>query len=105
MIVTGIAETPTAGGPPGLYTTISTNKYYFIQYFTVDLTGGPAMAKVMINHTSFDGVSKGIAPHAEHPRFNSTNNSGMKALQKFYDLTVTKVQAGGCGTTKLNPPA
>jgi|GEM_PF-1753054 len=104
MIVTGISET-TPNGPPGLYTTIATNKYYTIQYFTVDLSGGPAAAKVVINHTSFDGVSKGIAPHAEHPRFDSTNNPGMTALQKFYDLTMAKVTAGGCGTTKLNPPA
>jgi cytochrome c553 len=105
MIVTGIAETPAAGGAPGLFTTIDTNKYYTIQYFTVDLSQGPAMAKVVINHTSFDGVSKGIAPHAEHPQFNSTNNGGMTALQKFYDLTMAKVTAGGCGPTKLNPPA
>lgn len=105
MIVTGVAETAAAGGPPGLFTTIDTNKYYMIQYFTVDLSGGAAAAKVIINHTSFDGVSKGVAPHAEHPRFDATNNPGMTALQKFYDLTMTKVQAGNCGTTKLNPPA
>jgi hypothetical protein len=105
MIVTGVAETAPTGGPPGLFTTISSNKYYMIQYFTVDLSMGPSMAKVMINHTSFDGVSKGISPHAEHPQFNSTNNNGMNALQQFYDLTMTKVMAGGCGAPKLNPPA
>jgi hypothetical protein len=105
MIVTGVSETAAGGGPPGLFTTLDTNKYYMIQYFTVDLSGGPAMAKVIINTTSFDGVSKGLAPHAEHPRFNATNNPGMTALQQFYDLTMTKVTAGGCGTTNLAPPA
>ena len=34
----------------------ATNKYYMLQYFTVDLTGGAAAAKVIINTTSFDGV-------------------------------------------------
>lgn len=103
MIVSGVIETPAAGGPPGMFTTISTNKYYMIQYFTVDLTGG--QAKVIINQTSFDGVAKGLPPHASHPRFNSTTNPGMTALKKFYDLTMQKVNLGSCGPTKLNPPA
>lgn len=103
MIVTGLIETSPNGGPPGMFTTISTNKYYMIQYFTVDLTGGEA--KVIVNQTSFDGVSKGLPPHASHPRFNATNNPGMTALKKFYDLTMEKVKAGNCGPTKLDPPA
>lgn len=103
MIVSGLVETAANGGPPGMFTTISTNKYYMIQYFTVDLTGG--QAKVIINQTSFDGVSKGLPPHASHPRFNATNNPGMTALKKFYDLTMQKVNLHNCGPTKLNPPA
>ena len=102
MIVTGVAE---GTSPPGLFTTLMTNKYYMIQYFTVDLSAGAAGAKVIVNHTSFEGVSKGLSPHAEHPRFDATNNPGMTALKQWYDLTEAKVQAGGCGTTKLNPPA
>lgn len=105
FIATGVSETPPTGAPPGLFTTIDVNKYFLIQYFTVDLTGGAAAAKVMINHTSFDGVSKGLPPHAEHPQFNATNNAGMTALQKFYDLTMTKVMLHNCGATKLAPPA
>ena len=33
------------------------------------------------------------------------NQLGMQALQQFYTLTAAKVAAGGCGTTKLDPPA
>ena len=108
MIVTQVAESSPTGGPPGLFTTIATNKYYMIQYFSVDLTQpgtGGKMGKVIINHTSFDGVARAQPPHTEHPTFNSTNNQGMTALQSFYDLTAAKVAAGGCGTTKLDPPA
>lgn len=103
MIVNGLVETAANGGPPGMFTTISTNKYFMIQYFTVDLTG--ADATVVINKTSFEGVSKGLPPHASHPRFNAINNPGMTALKKFYDLTMEKVKAGNCGPTKLDPPA
>lgn len=103
MIVSGLSETAPTGGPPGMFTTITTNKYYMIQYFTVDLTGSEA--KVIVNQTSFDGVAKGLPPHASHPRFNSTDNPGMTALKKFYDLTMQKVMVHNCGPTKLNPPA
>ena len=111
MIVTQVAES-TTGGPPGLFTTIATNKYYMIQYFSVDLTKpgvGPTdtgkMGQIVINHTSFEGVARQQPPHTEHPTFNADNNQGMTALQSFYDLTMAKVTAGGCGTTKLDPPA
>lgn len=111
MIVTQVAES-TTGGPPGLFTTIATNKYYMIQYFSVDLTKpgvGPTdtgkMGQIVINHTSFEGVANQQPPHTEHPTFNADNNQGMTALSSFYDLTMAKVTAGGCGTTKLDPPA
>jgi hypothetical protein len=83
------------------YSTVSTKKYFFLQYLTVDLTAGAAMAKVIPNKTSFLGVSQGQDPHREHPRFNATNNQGMQALQKFYDDTVLRMaipagQPGAC---------
>lgn len=108
MIVTQVAESDPAGGPPGLFTTIATNKYYMIQYFSVDLTQPGAdgkMGKIIINKTSFEGVANRQPPHTEHPTFNADNNRGMTALQSFYDLTAAKVAAGGCGMTKLDPPA
>lgn len=111
MIVTQIAETTPTGGP-GLFTTIATNKYYMIPYFTVDLTkpsvgptGAGKMGQVIINTTSFEGVARQQPPHTEHPTFNPDTNQGMTALKQFYDLTMAKVTAGGCGTTKLDPPA
>ena len=111
MIVTQVAET-VPNGPPGLFTTIATNKYYTIQYFSVDLTqpgvgptGTGKMGKIIINKTSFEGVAKAQPPHTEHPTFNADTNQGMTALQQFYDLTMAKVTAGGCGATKLDPPA
>jgi hypothetical protein len=83
------------------FTTIDTNKYYMLQYFTVDLTQGTAAAKIIINTVSFDGVSKGQPPHLEHPRFNATDNNGMTALKKFYDSTMASLAAGTCGPSKL----
>jgi hypothetical protein len=102
FIATEIQDTTTGSGP-GMWTVVSSNQYYMVQFFTVDLTATPA--KVMINHVSFDGVSTGTPPHTEHPQFNATNNNGMTALQSFYDLTTAAVTAGNCGAPKLNPPA
>ena len=75
---------------------VSTKKFYFLQYFTVDLTQGAAAAKVKINQVSFTGVANGLDPHREHPRFNATNNQGMTALTAFYNSTMTAVQGGAC---------
>ncbi|MBV8759526.1 MAG: hypothetical protein JO257_19720 [Deltaproteobacteria bacterium] len=108
MIVTQVAESAPNGGPPGLFTTLATNKYYMIQYFSVDLTQpgtGGKMGKIIVNTTSFNGVANAQPPHTEHPTFNATNNQGMTALNQFYTLVSAKVAAGNCGTTKLNPPA
>jgi len=87
--------------PEPFFNTISSNKYYMLQYFTVDLTQGTAAAKIIINTVSFDGVSKGQDPHREHPRFNSTQNNGMTALQSFYDLTMARMAAGTCDPARL----
>lgn len=75
------------------WTIVSTKKYYFLQYLTVDLTKGAAEAKVIINTTSMTGVGTGQDPHREHPRFNPTNNQGMTALTAFYNRTMTRVNA------------
>jgi hypothetical protein len=79
---------------------ISSRKYFFLQYLTVDLLGGPTMAKMMVNETSFRGVSNGQAPHLEHPRFNALNNQGMTALRLFFDTVIAKKAAGTCGAPK-----
>jgi hypothetical protein len=79
------------------YDVVSTKKYFFLQYFTVDLTQGSMAAKVVINQASFIGVSNGQDPHREHPRFNATNNQGMQALTAFYNATTARVgQPGLC---------
>jgi hypothetical protein len=79
------------------YDVVSTKKYFFLQYFTVDLTQGAAAAKVVMNQASFLGVSQGQDPHREHPRFNATNNQGMQALTAFYNATTARVgQPGLC---------
>jgi hypothetical protein len=83
------------------FTTISTDKYYMAQYFSVDLSQGVASAKVIINTRSFTGVGQGLPPHLEHPRFTLTGSTGLAALQKFYDLTAASKAAGTCGPSTL----
>jgi hypothetical protein len=77
------------------YTVVSTKKYFFLQYLTVDLTQGAAQAKVIVNETSFRGVYNAQAPHREHPTFN-LDNAGMTALRQFYDLTMARKADGLC---------
>jgi mono/diheme cytochrome c family protein len=111
FMATGIAETK-AGGPPGLFTTMATNQYYLVMYYSVDLsdttrdaTGKLMNAKMKLNEDSFKGVAQNIAPHVQHPSFNYTNSQGINALKTFYTSTAAAVAAGNCGTTKLDPPA
>lgn len=85
----------------GFYNLISTKRQYLTQYFAVDLTGGTAAAKVIINTVSFTQVGTNMPPHQEHPKFNPTNNQGMNALKKFYDATTAAMTAGTCGTPTL----
>jgi hypothetical protein len=83
------------------FTTISTNKYYMAQYFSVDLSAGVATAKVIINTRSFTGVGTALPPHTEHPRFTLAGSTGLAALQKFYDLTMAAKTAKTCGPPTL----
>ena len=77
------------------YTVISTRKMFLLQYFNVDLTGGAAAAKIVVNEVSVKGVAEGIAPHGEHPRFNLDNN-GIDASREFLRLTMERKAAGTC---------
>ncbi|MBA3817704.1 MAG: hypothetical protein H0X17_02335 [Deltaproteobacteria bacterium] len=89
--------------PQFMYDVVSTKKYYFLQYFTVNLTMGAATAKVELNKSSFLGVANGQDPHREHPRFNALENAGMTASRKFYDATMLRVNtAGVCAPRKLD---
>lgn len=83
------------------FTTISTDKYYMAQYFSVDLSKGVANAQVIINTRSFTGVGQGLPPHLEHPRFTLTNSTGLTALTAFYNSTMAAKMAGTCGPSTL----
>ena len=102
MMISNVEESST-GGPPGMWTVVSSKEPYLIQYFTVDLTGAQPM--VVINHMSFQGVATATPPHVEHPRFDPDNNLGMQALQQFYDLTQASLAGCMATQTKLDPPA
>jgi len=83
---------------------ISEDKYYMLQYFSVDLSMGLAAAKVIINDRSFEGVGNRLAPHQQHGSFDPTNNNGYAALQTFYNTTASAKAAapgGVCGPTHL----
>jgi cytochrome c553 len=80
---------------------VSQHKNYLLMYFAVDLTGGVAAAKIIINDRSFAGVATRQAPHYDHPTFNPTNNAGYTALKAFYTSTAAAQAAGGCGAPKL----
>jgi hypothetical protein len=83
------------------FTVISTNKYYMAQYFSVDLTGGVAAAKIIINTKSFTGVGGALPPHTEHPRFTFAGSAGETALKAFYASTMAAKTAGTCGPSTL----
>ena len=84
------------------FSTISSNKYYMLQYFAVDLrSANRAEWKVIVNDRSFKGVGQRLTPHEAHPAFNPTQNAGFQALEKFYTSTLAAKTAGTCGPSKL----
>jgi nitrate/TMAO reductase-like tetraheme cytochrome c subunit len=83
------------------FTTISTDKYYMAQYFSVDLSKGVAAAQVIINTRSFTGVGQDLPPHIEHPRFTLQGSTGLTALTAFYNSTMANKKAGTCGPSTL----
>jgi hypothetical protein len=112
FMATTIAETNPQGGPPGLFTTMATDKYFLVMYFSADLSdttrdasGKLINAKMKVNMDSFKGVATNTAPHVQHPSFNYQQNQMMTALNTFYTSTMAGVTAGTCGPTKLDPPA
>jgi len=85
------------------FPTITEDKYYLLQFFSVDLSMGLAAAKVIVNTRSFEGVGNRLPPHQQHPGFN-IQNEGMAALQAFYTSTASAkaaAPAGVCGPSKL----
>lgn len=89
---------------PNFFPTITEDKYFLLQYFAVDLSGGVANAKIIVNDRSFQGVAQQLAPHQAHPSFNATNNNGYQALTQFYNTTMAARNAapnGVCGPSKL----
>lgn len=82
--------------PASAFSVISAKKMFWLQYFTVDLSGGAAAARVTMNGVSFKGVSNRTAPHLTHPTFPYPNNAGVNALNAFYQKTQANIAAGGC---------
>lgn len=85
----------------GMYETLSTNKYYMLAYFSVDL-GNLADAKVVPNFANFQRVGQRQIPHQEHPAFNTNlNDAAFVALQALYDKTMANKAAGTCGPPRI----
>ena len=75
---------------------ISTNKFYALQFFTYSTTETPF--KVVANQAAMTGVSQGIDPHREHPRFDPAQ--GIAASTAF----ATRVQARYDANAGTCPP-
>lgn len=84
------------GEAPELFAALTTSPSLLIQYLSVDLTGGAAAAKMIVNRSSVLGVATGQDPHRDHPRFNPTHNAGMTALTQLYNQTMARKAAGTC---------
>lgn len=81
----------------GMYTTLSTNKYYMMAYFSPDISD-LANAKMVPNYPNFTRVGLRQVPHQEHPAFNTDLNDGAyQVLQQLYDRTMGYKTAGTCG--------
>ena len=76
------------------FDTIKKNRYYALEYFTFSPLVTPF--EVTENRITMTGVSGGLDPHREHPRFNPS--AGLAASKLFAALTQAKytVAKGEC---------
>ncbi len=85
----------------GMYETLSTNKYFMMAYFAVDLAD-PANAKIVPNYANFTRVGLRQVPHQEHPSFNTQlNDAAYVVLKDLYDRTMASKAAGTCGPARI----
>lgn len=76
------------------FKTVSEQSGYMLKYFSVDTQN----MKIVINTGSLKNAAEVIVGH---PRFNSTSNPGVTALQLFYDATMARKMAGTCDPPRL----
>ena len=74
-----------------MFDTIKGHKYYALEFFTYS-SSAPTL-HVTANTVTMDGVSKGLDPHREHPRFEP--GSGLISSDKMAQLTQARYDASG----------
>ena len=81
-----------------MYTAISSYREYLSTFFTVDNKA------VVLNMVPFTVAADG-GPNGQHPKnWDATNNKGMQAMKKFYDLTMEHMNGTtlpACGNSTL----
>ena len=91
-----------APGEAPQFNALTTYREYLSTYFTIDTTVTPN--KVIVNTIPFK-LAAGGGIDGQHPNnWSPTNNNGMTALNKFYDLTVAHLNgttAPACGPSTL----
>jgi len=84
-----------------VFQTITEQPAFMPSYFTLDATG----QNVVINRARLEAVGSQIAPHEAHGDFlvdDPENDAGaMLALQRFYDTTKARLDAGACGPRRF----
>ncbi|MBK9029926.1 MAG: hypothetical protein IPL61_01055 [Myxococcales bacterium] len=84
-----------------MYNTLSSNKFYMMAFFAVDLTD-MANAKMVPNFGTFERVGLRMVPHQDHPQFNTARtDAAFVTLQQLYDLTMGYKTAGTCGPPRI----
>ena len=79
-----------------LFTALSTNKFFMLQFFTVDFN----QEAIVINLAAINAVATAQAPHQQHPTF-AVPNAGTTALQTFFNATAARRDAGTCDPPRL----
>ena len=84
-----------------MYNALSTNKFFMLAYFSVDITD-MTNPKIVPNFSNFERVGLRMIPHQDHPQFDtSRQDDAMVALQQLYDLTMGYKTAGTCGPPRI----
>ncbi|MGQ0507746.1 MAG: hypothetical protein ACT4TC_20785, partial [Myxococcaceae bacterium] len=100
-----------------MFKVVSSHPSFIKQFFSVNVTD-PANPKMEVNLSRVNNALANQGLQVQHPRLQNgilpqvlgggqqvtpADNNATKALQRFFDATMVKMNAGTCGTARIKP--
>jgi hypothetical protein len=87
--------------PQQFFQIMTTRRAFLLGYFSVDISGGTAAARMIPNVLRFQSVGSQVPPNNLHPAFAFELSPAMKALGDLHVRTELRRQAAACAPPRL----